>query len=143
MSSANQRVAASEGQLQGPSSRPWTMDTVDTSNLDAAEATRKLQIKKKLIGSSPCDEHHDVEKNLHKTLHNINSSSNESIFLESDESSSSRDSSLSLELIQPDWYFSQPKTPNMSALSFGSIGSEFDDGPSIESIPSSPEAEKE
>ena len=134
---ANQRVAATEGDLQGPSSTPWTMETEDTSHLDAAEASRKLQPKKKLIGSSSSsDEHHYDEKNLHKT------SSSESIYLESDESSSSRDSSSYLEIIQPDWFLSQPKTPNMSAISFSSYESEFDDGPSIESIPSSPEAEK-
>ena len=129
MNPANKRLAATKGDLnQGPSLTPWTMETEDTSHLDAAEAAIKLHPKIKLIGSS--------------------SSSDEQQYDETNKSSSSDSLNSSyLEIIKPNWLLSQIygkiTTPiNMSPVSFSSYDSSFDDGPSIQSIPSSPEAEK-
>ena len=145
MNPANERLAATKGDLnQGPSLTPWTMETEDTSHLDAAEAAIKLHPKIKLIGSSSSsDEQQYDETNKSSSSDSLNSS-----YLETNKSSSSDSLNSSyLEIIKPNWLLSQIygkiTTPiNMSPVSFSSYDSSFDDGPSIQSIPSSPEAEK-
>ena len=128
MNPAKERLAATKGDLnQGPSLPPWTMENEDTSHLDAAEAAIKLHPKIKLIGSSSSsDEQQYDETKKSSSLDSLNNSH--------------------LEIIKPNWLLSQiygkSTTPNMSPVSFSSYDSSFDDGPSIQSIPSSPEAEK-
>ena len=135
MNPANQQLATTKGDLhQDPSLPPWTMETDDASNIscldsnhDLAESAVKLNPKIKPIGSpSSSDwEEYDWTKKS-STPESFNTSH--------------------LELIKPNWLLSlinsRPSTPNMSPLSFSGYDSMFDEGPSIHSITSSPEAEK-
>ena len=131
MNSAIQQLATTKGDLQqDPSLPPWTMEIDDASNIsnhDLAESEVKLNPKITPIGSpSSSDwEEYDWTKKS-STPESFNTSH--------------------LELIKPNWLLSlinsRPSTPNMSPLSFSGYDSTFDEGPSIHSITSSPEAEK-
>ena len=131
MNSAIQQLATTKGDLQqDPSLPPWTMEIDDASNIsnhDLAESEVKFNPKINPIASpSSSDwEEYDWTKKS-STPESFNTSH--------------------LELIKPNWLLSlinsRPSTPNMSPLSFSGYDSTFDEGPSIHSITSSPEAEK-
>ena len=148
MNSAIQQLATTKGDLQqDPSLPPWTMEIDDASNIsnhDLAESEVKF------------NPNHDLAESEVKFNPKINpiaspSSSDWEEYdwtkkLSSPESFNNSLNNSHLELIKPNWLLSlinsKPRTPNMSPLSFSGYDSTFDEGPSIHSITSSPEAEK-